>query len=65
MPNIYWYEYDVLPIVGFVNADDDEQARAAALDDAVTRIRAFLADSECKLQRVLPTEEVTSDNASR
>ena len=62
---IWWYECDVLPVVGFVRADDVQQAKAAALDDAVARIASFLEDGTWKLDRVLPIEEVASDNASR
>lgn len=61
---IYWYEYDVLPIVGFVRAPDAESAEVAALDDAANRLRAFLADSTVRLQAVELTREEPRDAQS-
>lgn len=31
---LYWYQVELLPIVGYVWAADEDTARAAALDDA-------------------------------
>ena len=61
---IYWYEYDVLPIVGFVRAPDVASAQCAALDDATTRLRAYLADAEVKLSQIDIGMEVSRDATS-
>jgi len=52
--NVWWYEIDVLPIVGFVRAADYEQAKAAALDAAIDVHREYLTDAPCKLERIEP-----------
>lgn len=54
--NLWWYEYHVLPVLGFVRAEDADQAKAAALDDATDRLRSYLADSPVKLERIEPCQ---------
>lgn len=62
---VWWYECDVLPVVGFIRAETAEDAKAAALDDAIDRLRSFLSDGTWKVQQVLSSEEVHGGNASR
>lgn len=61
---IFWYQYDVLPLVGFVRAEDAEHAKMVALDDAVMRLRAFLEDSPLHLDPVMRGGEVIRDDAT-
>lgn len=63
--SLYWYQYDVLPLVGFVRADDAEHAKAVALDDAMTRIRQYLVESPLRLDPVDTGMEALRDAASR
>ena len=60
--SIYWYECDVLPVVGFVLASDPETALAAAKDDATDRVRAYLDSGHWKLEPVLPLTEVYAND---
>lgn len=50
--SLYWYQFDVLPMVGFVRAADLEQARLSALDDATLRVRLYLEESPLRLDPV-------------
>jgi len=56
--DVWWYEYDVVPIVGFVRADNYEQAKAAALDAATDVLRDYLTDASCKLERIEPCRKL-------
>lgn len=62
---LYWYQYDVLPLVGFVRAADAEHAKEVALDDAVQRLRHFLTESPLRLDPVDTGMEALRDAATR
>ena len=59
---LYWYTYDVLPLVGFVRAESAEHAREVALDDACSRLRHFLSESPLRLDPIDLSTEVTRDD---
>ncbi|HVE35385.1 MAG TPA: hypothetical protein VNC18_17600 [Gemmatimonadaceae bacterium] len=51
--NLYWYECDMLPLVGFIRAGDEAQAKEAALDAMLDRLREYLThNANLKLERI-------------
>lgn len=62
--SLYWYQYDVLPLVGFVRAEDAEHAKEVALDDAMSRVRSYLVESSLRIDRIDIGTEAPRDAAS-
>lgn len=57
---LWWYECDVLPLVGFVRAPDAESARIAALDVSTNALRDYLANGEWRVEPIDVQEETTN-----